>query len=544
MKRVSVFLIMVALILGMMGCGSAPDTDAPIEYALNISSTTGGWATVTVDGEETMVGQGQTEIIFDIPAGTEVALAASCGEGYRFVKWMGAPVDAVTNPVTTIDMQNNYEIAAKFEAIPPTYELAMAVYPSSSGTATDETNAGPYPTGAIVSIKAVANMGYRFANWTAPAGVFDNAVATETTFTMPGQIVTINANFELIPTYELTMAVTPVGGGMAIDMTNGSRYAQGAIVNIEATADQGYHFVNWTAPAGVFGNANAAETTFTMPSQAVTITANFEVDLMVVAGGYHTVGLQSDGTVVATGLNTTGQRSIDEWENTIGVAAGGYHTVGLGTDGTAVAVGLNDCGQCGVGNWTDIVQVSAGYRHTVGLRSDGTVVATGDNAYGQCNVEGWTNIIQVSAGYRHTVGLESDGTVVAVGDDYFGQCDVGSWTDIAQIAAGGYHTVGLGADGTVGAVGWNDFGQCNVGDWINVIEVSAGYYHTVGLQSDATVISVGLNSDAQCNVGGWADIVQVSAGYYHTVGLASDGTVVAVGRNSDGQCDVDHWNLS
>jgi hypothetical protein len=544
MKRASVFLIMVALIVGMMGCGSAPDTDAPLPYALNISSTTGGWVTVTVDGEETVVGQGQTEVIFDIPAGTEVALVASCGEGYQFVKWLGGPVDGVTNPVTTINMQDNYEIAANFEAIPPTYELAMAVYPPGSGTANDETNAAPYPAGAIVSIKTVANMGYQFINWSAPAGVFDNAIATETTFAMPGQAVIVTANFELIPTYELAIAAAPVGGGTAVDMTNGSPYAEGTTVNIKATAQQGYHFVNWTASAGVFGNANATETIFTTPGQAVTLTANFEVDPMVAAGGYHTLGLQPDGTVVATGLNTTGQCSIDDWENIIQIAAGGYHSAGLRTDGTLAAVGVNDYGQCNVGNWTDIVQVSAGYRHTVGLKTDGTVVAVGDNSYGQCGVEGWTDIIQVSAGYRHTVGLQADGTVVAVGDDYFGQCDISAWTDIAQVAAGGYHTVGLRTDGTLGAVGWNDFGQCNVGGWTNVIQVSAGYYHTVGLKSDGTVVAVGLDSDGQCDAHGWVDIVQLSAGYYHTVGLASDGAVVAVGRDSDGQCDVDQWNLS
>ena len=33
------------------------------------------------------------------------------------------------------------------------------------------------------------------------------------------------------------------------------------------------------------------------------------------------------------------------------VAAGGYHTLGLKTDGTVVAVGWNEDGQCNVGSW-------------------------------------------------------------------------------------------------------------------------------------------------------------------------------------------------
>lgn len=74
------------------------------------------------------------------------------------------------------------------------------------------------------------------------------------------------------------------------------------------------------------------------------------------------------------------------------VSAGTKHTVGLKSDGTVVAVGFNNCGQCDVSGWTDIVAVSSGYEHTVGLKSDGTVVAVGYNKYGQCDVSGWTDI--------------------------------------------------------------------------------------------------------------------------------------------------------
>jgi hypothetical protein len=49
------------------------------------------------------------------------------------------------------------------------------------------------------------------------------------------------------------------------------------------------------------------------------------------------------------------------------VAAGGDCTVGVKTDGTVVAVGYNFYGQLNVGSWTDIVQVAVGYGHTVGI---------------------------------------------------------------------------------------------------------------------------------------------------------------------------------
>jgi len=79
------------------------------------------------------------------------------------------------------------------------YDLTMAVAPGGSGTATDLTNASPYAEDTEVSVQAVANPGYRFLNWTAPAGTFGNATAATTTFTMPAQNVTVTANFGLVP---------------------------------------------------------------------------------------------------------------------------------------------------------------------------------------------------------------------------------------------------------------------------------------------------------------------------------------------------------
>ena len=71
------------------------------------------------------------------------------------------------------------------------------------------------------------------------------------------------------------------------------------------------------------------------------------------------------------------------------ISAGGFHTVGLKADGTVVAVGDNDDGQCDVQDWTDIVAVAAGFHHTVGLKADGTLVAVGYNEYGRCDVGSW-----------------------------------------------------------------------------------------------------------------------------------------------------------
>ena len=72
----------------------------------------------------------------------------------------------------------------------------------------------------------------------------------------------------------------------------------------------------------------------------------------------------------------------------VAIAAGGYNTVGLKADGTVVATGSNTYGCCNVAGWSDIVAISAGERHTVGLKADGTVLTVGDDTYDQCSVNG------------------------------------------------------------------------------------------------------------------------------------------------------------
>jgi len=267
------------------------------------------------------------------------------------------------------------------------------------------------------------------------------------------------------PTPECDLIINSEDGGSVTTPGEGTfTYDEGTVVNLVAEAEEGYRFAEWTGDVDPIGNVNAATTTITMNNH-YSITANFEANFMVSAGCYHTVGLKSNGTVVAVGSNDGGQCDVGGWTGIVQVAAGYMHTVGLKSNGTVVAVADHDDGECEVGGWTGIVQVAAGCGHTVGLKSDGTVVAVGYNDHEQCEVGGWTDIVQVAAGCGHTVGLKSNGTVVAVGYNVHGQCEVGGWTDIIGVAAGDHHTVGLKSDGTVVAVGWNDHGQCEVGGW-------------------------------------------------------------------------------
>jgi peroxiredoxin len=133
-----------------------------------------------------------------------------------------------------------------------------------------------YDEGTVVNLVTEPEEGYRFVEWTGDVGTIAYVNDATTNITM-GSNYFIIAEFEEIPTvqYDLNMTADPEVGGMAIDLTGELPYSEGVEVSIIAVANEDYEFVNWTAPAGGFDDANAPETTFAMPAQNVTVTANF-----------------------------------------------------------------------------------------------------------------------------------------------------------------------------------------------------------------------------------------------------------------------------
>ncbi|TDK61750.1 DUF5011 domain-containing protein [Bacillus salipaludis] len=257
---------------------------------------------------------------------------------------------------------------------------------------------------------------------------------------------------------------------------------------------------------------------------------------MIAAGQITTIGLKSDGTVMAIGGDYQGRTDVGDWSNITQVAA--YHqTVGLKKDGTVVAVGLNTYGQTNVSDWEDIIAVSAGLYHTVGLKKDGTVVAVGQGRFGETNLYGWKDIVQISASASTTLGLKSDGTVVQAGRWDYGQNKVNDWTDIVQVASGSAFSAGLKSDGTVVIAGKLDNSD-SVSSWNNIVSISAGDGHLVGLKSDGTVVAAGNDDYGQTDVSSFKDIIAVSGSSESTVLLKRDGTVVASGRNRYGELNV------
>lgn len=97
---VSIFLVMVALTVGIVGC----DGGGSESCTLTITSSAGGW--VTDPGEGT----------FRYDEGTMVNLVATADDGYGFQGWTG-DTEGVADPesrTTTIVIGQNSSIMASF----------------------------------------------------------------------------------------------------------------------------------------------------------------------------------------------------------------------------------------------------------------------------------------------------------------------------------------------------------------------------------------------------------------------------------------------
>ncbi|MNN82301.1 hypothetical protein D3C81_1992220 [compost metagenome] len=57
---------------------------------------------------------------------------------------------------------------------------------------------------------------------------------------------------------------------------------------------------------------------------------------------------------MAAGSNQHGQGEVSSWQDIVAVAAGCAHTLGLKSDGTVVATGDNRYGQCELSGWRSV----------------------------------------------------------------------------------------------------------------------------------------------------------------------------------------------
>ena len=105
MRRVIIFLLLGALIAGVISCSPGGAGSIFGGYTIVISSSIGG--TVTSPGEGA----------FDYPGGTVVNLVAEPDRGYHFVLWTtnAGTIADVHAATTTITVDNYYFVTAVFQ---------------------------------------------------------------------------------------------------------------------------------------------------------------------------------------------------------------------------------------------------------------------------------------------------------------------------------------------------------------------------------------------------------------------------------------------
>ncbi len=276
------------------------------------------------------------------------------------------------------------------------------------------------------------------------------------------------------------------------------------------------------------------------------------------AGGYHSLALKSDGTVVGWGYNGSGQTTPPtNLTGVVAVAAGDSHSLALKSDGTVVGWGYYDYATPPA-DLTNVVAVDAGQYHSLALKSDGSVVGWGYDGYGAATPPAHlTNVVAIVGGFYHSLALKSDGTVVGWGSSFYGESTPPTnLAGVMAIAAGGYHSLALKSDGTIVGWGYDGYGEATppAGLTGGAAAIAAGSYYSLALTvapstpSAPTAIVVATNQldlswfdtsanedgfkierapdDGLYNPGTWAQIATVSANItnYSDMGAMTNAT--------------------
>jgi len=245
--------------------------------------------------------------------GDTVTLVAIPNTGYHFTNWTenGNIID--TNETIVFIATSDTSLVANFEI--NTYLVTAVENPASSGTTT---GSGTYNHGDTVTLVATANFGHHFINWTENGNIigvndtFEFVVVSDTSLV---------ANFE-INTYMVTAVENPANSGTT---TGSGTYNHGDTVTLVATANSGYHFINWSENGNVIGTNETLS--FIVVSDTLLV-ANFEINTYMVTAVENPA---SSGTTTGSGTYNHG-----DTVTLVATANSGYHFVNWSENGNAI----------------------------------------------------------------------------------------------------------------------------------------------------------------------------------------------------------------
>ena len=209
--------------------------------------------------------------------GTELTLKADPDEDYRFTGWS----DGGTGVMRTVVITSDTTIQALFaESTTPLQQYVVRILSDNTDLGTVNNVSGTYYGGDQLTITATPTERAEFVQWS--DGVKD---AT--------RVITVSQDTTLIASFiykKITLTLHASEGGTVNDSTANGTYDYGTLVQIVATPNEHYRFVQWSD-----GSTNAVRT-ITMTDK-VELTATFAPEL------YTVLFLNDDGTIL----------SADEW---------------------------------------------------------------------------------------------------------------------------------------------------------------------------------------------------------------------------------------
>lgn len=218
--------------------------------------------------------------------------------------------------------------------------------------------------------------------------------------------------------------------------------------------------------------------------------------------GLYSVYLKTDGSVLSSGDNESGQRRLDDLENIVFVETTPQCTYAVRRDGTVAVRGISALRE-EVEGWTDIKSVSCEEEYAIGIKNDGGVVYTA-TARSQLknrlsDVAALENVVKVETDAYYMLALHGDGTVSYIGENDGVKTAVEGWMDICDIVADGQYAVGLTADGQIKTAGdyspLIDFGRKEAGEWSDMAFISEGRSVIAGITRTGELKMAGLAGD-------------------------------------------------
>ena len=332
-------------------------------------------------------------------------LTANPSSSYLFVNWTKNGQVVSTEPTISFTVEGPAAYVAHF--IPNTYVITASASPAYAGTVS---GAGTYYYLTEHTLTATPNNGFHFVNWTKNGQV----VSTEASFTITvTQDETYVANFES-NVYQVTAFANPAEGG---SVSGAGVYTYGQTCVLEATPNEGYHFVNWTD-----ANDQVVSTSIAYlfnVYENVAFVANFELDSFTITAvanpaeggtieGAGTYNYGESCTLTATA--NTGYTFVNWTMGNEVVSTNASYTFTVNEDADYVAnFEINSYTITAVANPAEGGIVTGDGTYNYGASC--TLTATVANGYNFIN---WTNgneVVSTNASYTFTV--TEDATYVA-----------------------------------------------------------------------------------------------------------------------------------